>query len=394
MALLAGSFDPTSPSESDKSCMKIIHRTLYQQTSLAIGWALLGFVLVFSFFNVLDEVSKLGRPSLLVEGQFFSVFTMAQLVVLEIPFLAYDLIPICVLIGAVYAMSRFAVQSEFTVMRSGGLSPLVAIRLMSTLGLCFAAITFLTGDYLSPWADSKRTMIKAQFDGGISAGLTGGWLKEQRTDQKYSTLNVGELLPNGDIARVRIFEFDGQGRLLQRMDAQSARLIGGELHLKDVKRTVYPRSNDGKDIDPIKTDQLTSLEWPTSLQPEMITATLLKKQKMNTFDLYRVIQHLQSNEQNSQRQQIDFWSKLIYPLSCVVMALMALPFAYLHFRQSGVSLYVFIGIMLGISFFLLSNMFAYIGNLQGWRPWLAAASPSLIYVTLSMAAVTWRVLRR
>jgi lipopolysaccharide export system permease protein len=126
----------------------------------------------------------------------------------------------------------------------------------------------------------------------------------------------------------------------------------------------------------------------------MISATLLKKQKMNTLDLYRVIQHLQSNEQNSQRQQIDFWSKLIYPLSCVVMALMALPFAYLHFRQSGVSLYVFIGIMLGISFFLLSNMFAYIGNIQGWRPWLAAASPSLIYVTLSMAAVTWRVLRR
>ena len=374
--------------------MKVIHKALFQQTSTAIAWALLGFVLIFSFFNALEEVSKLGRESLLLKGETFTIFTLFQLVLLEIPFLAYDLIPICVLIGAVYAMSRLAVQSEFTVMRSGGFSPMSAIYLMGVLGFVFATMTFLTGDYLSPWADAKRTMIKAQFDGGVSTGMTGGWLKEQRDNQGYATVNVGELLPSGEIGRVRIGEFDHQGKLLQRMDAQRARLENQRLELTDLKRTIYPMLSQSDQNVVLKEEHLNYFEWETSIEPEMVSATLLNKQKMNTLDLYRVIQHLQTNKQNSQRQEIEFWSKLIYPLSCVVMALMALPFAYLHFRQSGVSLYVFVGIMLGISFFLLSNMFSYIGNIQGWSPWLAAASPSLLYVSLSMAAVAWRVLRR
>lgn len=374
--------------------MKIIHLDLYKRVIEAVLVTLVGFMFVFGFFIVLDELSNIGRSSVYDPNVSFGVSTLIQLVLLETPFLAYDLLPICVLIGAVYALSRLAVQSEFTVMRSGGFSPFTAIRLMSMLGFGFAVLTFITGDYLSPLADTHKVQIKAQFDGRFSTGLTGGWLREQRMESGYATLNVGELLPTGEISKVRIFEFDGQGRLVKRIDAKTAHLKDGVLSLREIQMFVYPKNVEVAFSEGVVQQKSPSLEWPTSIQAEMISSTLLDKQRLNTFDLYQVIRHLQANKQSSQRQEIDFWSKLIYPLSCVVMALMALPFAYLHFRQSGVSLYVFIGIMLGISFFLLSNMFAYIGNIQGWRPWLAAASPSLIYVTLSMAAVTWRVLRR
>jgi lipopolysaccharide export system permease protein len=50
--------------------------------------------------------------------------------------------------------------------------------------------------------------------------------------------------------------------------------------------------------------------------------------------------------------------------------------------------------MMGISFFLLNNVFGYIGRLNDWTPWLAAASPSLIYSVLSLSAFGWLVLRR
>jgi lipopolysaccharide export system permease protein len=54
------------------------------------------------------------------------------------------------------------------------------------------------------------------------------------------------------------------------------------------------------------------------------------------------------------------------------MVVLALPFAYLHFRSGGITSYVFGGVLIGISFFLLNNVFGYIGNLQNWMPWLAA----------------------
>jgi lipopolysaccharide export system permease protein len=39
-------------------------------------------------------------------------------------------------------------------------------------------------------------------------------------------------------------------------------------------------------------------------------------------------------------------------------------------------------------------VFSFIGNLQNWHPWLTAASPSLIYSVISLAAFGWLVLRR
>ena len=73
------------------------------------------------------------------------------------------------------------------------------------------------------------------------------------------------------------------------------------------------------------------------------------------------------------------------------MVALALPFAYMHARAGSVSLKVFGGIMLGISFVLLNNLSGHIGMLRGWTPWVAAASPSLVYLLLSMGAFAWLV---
>jgi lipopolysaccharide export LptBFGC system permease protein LptF len=71
--------------------------------------------------------------------------------------------------------------------------------------------------------------------------------------------------------------------------------------------------------------------------------------------------------------EIGFWRKGFYPLSCLVMVVLA-SFAYLHFRAGGISTYVHR--LMGISFFMLNNVFGYIGRLNNWEPWLAAALPS------------------
>ena len=140
--------------------------------------------------------------------------------------------------------------------------------------------------------------------------------------------------------------------------------------------------------------KFASLRWPTEISAEMVSVALLKPDRMGTLDLFQYIQHLEANGQSSQRYEIEFWRKVFYPLSCTVMVVLALPFAYLHFRSGGITTYVFGGVLIGISFFLLNNVFGYIGNLQNWRPWLTAAAPGLIYTLFSLGAFGWLVLRR
>jgi lipopolysaccharide export system permease protein len=136
------------------------------------------------------------------------------------------------------------------------------------------------------------------------------------------------------------------------------------------------------------------MTWPTGISVEMVSAALLQPGGMRTIELFAYIQHLRANNQSAQRYEIEFWRKVFYPLSCLVMVVLALPFAYLHFRSGGIAGYVFLGVMVGISFFLLNNVFGYIGNLRAWEPWLAAAAPALLYSLASLGAFGWLVLRR
>ena len=115
---------------------------------------------------------------------------------------------------------------------------------------------------------------------------------------------------------------------------------------------------------------------------------------MNTIDLFQYMRHLAANGQNAQRYEIEFWRKLFYPFSCWVMLTLALPFAYLHFRSGNIAGYVFGGVMAGISFYLLNNVFGFMGNLQNWQPWLTAAAPAMIYSLISLATFWWLVLRQ
>jgi len=120
----------------------------------------------------------------------------------------------------------------------------------------------------------------------------------------------------------------------------------------------------------------------------------LKPERMSAIDLFQYIRHLQSNAQTAQRYEIEFWKKVFYPISCLVMVVLALPFGYLHFRSGNIATMVFAGVMIGISFFLMNNVFGYIGNLNQWIPWLTAAAPGIIYSLVSLTAFGWLVLKQ
>jgi lipopolysaccharide export system permease protein len=134
-----------------------------------------------------------------------------------------------------------------------------------------------------------------------------------------------------------------------------------------------------------------TLVWPSTLKPAVVAAAVLPLETMTTVDLWRYSQHLDVQAQAAQTHQIRFWRKALYPLACLVMVALALPFAYLHARAGGVSLKVFGGILLGISFVLLNNVAGHLGLLRGWTPWVAAATPSFLYLLMSLAAFAWLV---
>ncbi len=375
--------------------MRTLRKLIYRDIISSISFVAIAFLALFFFFDLLDEMGNVGRS---VGGVTYTIWHALFSVALGLPKHLYELLPIAVLIGSIFVMARFAQSSEFTIMRTSGLGPWLALRTMLTLGAGFVVLTVAVGDYVAPAAERLGMVVKARYLGQVSTtGSTGAWLKEKNAGNTLA-VNVRAVSADGALTGVRIFEFDDQGRMVLQIHADSGQVSESDdmWQLSNASKATFSyASNDTSAHNTqLQRETTAQLLWPTRITSEMLIAAVHKPDRMPTLELLQFTQHLKSNDQSAQKYEIEFWRKVFYPLSCLVMVVLALPFAYLHFRSGGITGYVFGGVMAGISFFLLNNVFGYAGNLQNWSPIITAAAPGLIYSLLSLGAFAWLVIRR
>ncbi|MFC5523037.1 LPS export ABC transporter permease LptG [Polaromonas jejuensis] len=379
--------------------MKTIRRLIYGEVLASIALVALGFLALFFFFDFVDELQYLGKNNgLSAAADVYQIRHALLYVALLVPNHLYELLPISVLIGTVFVMARLAQSSEYTILRTSGLGPWRALKLLLALGALFVVLSFAVGDYLAPVSERTAQLLKARYQGKITIGQTGAWLKEKQADNSF-VVNVKTLSSGNEMHDVQIFEFNNKGLIVSTTEAPVAVFSAdGAWLLQQAQRAEFavPTGFGGKSeqVARVRRATVDGFRWPTEISAEMVSVALLKPDRMATIDLFNYIRHLDANGQTAQRYEIEFWKKVFYPLSCLVMVMLALPFAYLHFRSGGISAYVFAGVMIGISFFLLNNVFGYIGNLRNWQPWLAAATPGLLYMAVSLGAFGWLVFKR
>ncbi len=364
--------------------MKTIRRLIYGEVVVAVAFVTACFLALFFFFDFVDELQHVGKNNGVYELKHAFMF-----VLLLVPSRLYDLMPISVLIGTIFVMARLAQSSEFTILRTSGLGPTLALRNLIGLGLGFVVFTFAVGDYISPLCDRYGQFLKVKYMGSqIKVGQTGAWLRETQDDRKIF-VNINTLTSDGNPKGIRIFEFDKDGNWSALIKADQADILKDDAwNLHQVER------NQLKSESTLQRQNMSEQRWSTDISAEMISVALLKPNRMRTVDLFQYIRHLSANNQTTQRFEIEFWKKVFYPLSCLVMVVLALPFAYLHFRSGNIASHVFGGVLAGISFFLLNNVSSYVGNINAWAPWFAAAAPGLLYTLASLAAFGWLVIRQ
>ena len=367
--------------------MKTIRRLLYRDIVASVLFVALAFLSLFFFYDFVDELDSVGR-----RGRTAWHAVLAAL--FEVPGHLYELAPIAVLIGTIYSLARMAQSSEFTILRTGGLGPGRALRLLALLGLVFGVVTFAIGDFVAPASKRQGVLLKAESSGGIAIGGAGAWLKGHRStpqgERSYS-VNLAGTGSAGTLRGVRIFEFDPDGRLVTRIESAEGRVAeDGTWTLRDAQLTQWPAAR-AQGTPTVSVQRQPLLEWPSTLSATVVAAAVLPVGTMSTLELWRYSAHLSDQEQAAQDHQIRFWRKALYPLACLVMVALALPFAYMHSRAGSTSLKVFGGILLGISFVLLNNVAGHLGVLRDWTPWVVAAAPSTLYLMLSLAAFAWLV---
>ena len=136
-----------------------------------------------------------------------------------------------------------------------------------------------------------------------------------------------------------------------------------------------------------------SMMFKTAIDPSIFSVMMLSPENMSMRSLYRYVNHLQESRQQSGRYQIALWNKAFYPVAILVMIALAMPFAYMNRRSGGVSIKIFGGVMIGLVFYTVNNLFSYIGMLNTWSPPVVAMVPTAFMLILAMIGL-WLVEKR
>ncbi len=349
--------------------MKTLRRYLRSEIVQATALVFVALLMLFAFFDLADELRDLNRGA-------YRLPLIGVNVLLSVPNHVYEVFPIAALIGTLFALAQLVASSEYTVMRTAGVSvPRLAVTL-AALGLVFGAVTFVFGEFLGPPAEQLANRIKSQAITGIVAQefRSGLWLKDDK-----SFINVGEVATDFSLRAVRIYDFDEAYRLRAiSVAARGHYEKDRRWQLEDVVTTTF----DGREA---KVSRVAQVDWHSVLDPGLLGVLLVKPDQMSAWRLYSFSQHLKENRQRALRYEIALWTKLVYPIAVPVMMLLALPFAHFQRRQGGVGAKLFTGIMLGLAFHFMNRLFGHLGLLYAWPPFVSAVMPTLTFLTIAIA---------
>lgn len=354
--------------------MRTLRRYLASEIMAATGLVMLALLLLFAFFDLIDEMKDLGRGG-------YRMTDVVLHVVLSVPNHVYEVFPIAVLIGTLFALAQLVSTTEYTVIRVSGVSLWKLNRTLLGVGVLFAALTFAFGEFIGPPAEQLAQRLRSLAIAGIVAQefRSGLWIKDGR-----NFVNVGEVTPEVELRRVRIYEFDEDYRLRTLSMAERGTYLQNRTWaLHGVVRTTFDDART-------QVRNIPDLEWTSVLEPQLLSMLVVKPDKMSAWSLYSYTQHLKENRQKALRYEIALWTKGMYPVAVLIMMVLAVPFAYFQKRQGGVGARIFTGIMLGLAFYVLNRLFGALGLLYDWPAPVAAMSPALIVLAVALTMMWYQ----
>ena len=352
--------------------MKIVHRYLAQEITSSILLIMLALLAMFSFFDLIQELEDIGKGS-------YGIDKVLLFVLLSAPGHIYEVVPVAVLVGTMYALAQFARHSELIVLRVSGISLSSLTFSLLRVGLIFTLLTFVVGELVTPFSEktAQRIRIKATDSVVAQDFRSGFWVKDGN-----SFVNVKDVLPDAGLLNIHVYEFDPEFRLRTVSTAKSGRFEGDEWNLNEVSQI---RFDDGK----VSSSIFPVARWQSLIRPELLNVLLVVPEKMSAWNLYFYIHHLEANKQKTSRHEVALWAKMVYPLASLVMVVLALPFGFLQQRSGGASAKIFAGIMLGVAYQVLNRVFVHLGLLNDWSAFWSAVVPTLLFLMAGLFMLFW-----
>ena len=341
-------------------------RSIVTSTALVLG-VLLALAGLFEFIAELHDIQNGYQTPQAI-----------MFAALRLPNLAFQMLPVSVLIGSLLGLGTLAAGSEIIVMRSAGLSVTRLAGMVARTGLVLLVFTGLLGEFIGPPLDyyARNMRVEARLGQGDERLGPAAWVKDGSVylhlERVNSEFNFGSLY---------VFRFDDNNGLASIAKAENAGIDDDDRwRLENVRETQF--RNDGVQVI-ASSVAVESFE----VNSELLGSSLAKSSSLSARGLLGYIDYLRRNSLDASRYETELWYRISRTAAVMIMPMLGLAFVFGPLRTGGAGARLMIGVGIGLAYYLASEMLANSGQVFNLNPAFIAWLPSLLLLLITAYAL-------
>jgi lipopolysaccharide export system permease protein len=349
--------------------IKLIDKYIISQFIKNLLFALLCFIIIFilvDLFENLDKFidNKLGME-MVIKYYFYFIPEIVRLV-----------IPIAMLLATLFTAGRMINFAEIVAVKNAGISLMRFMMPFLAVGLVVTAITIYFNNWTVPEANKKKFFMERNYLG--KNRTVQGLNKLYFQDAKNRIVIIerfNEIDLTANTVTILVFNPDTLTNLKKRIDAVTMKWDNNRWVLNNAVERNF--SAEGEVLKTYQEKPVMEIEGIGKLNvvPEQITKKQLKPDEMNYGELKDFITSQISGGQSVERLQVDFYSKISFPFSSIIVIIFGISISTGSKKRKGLALQFGISILVSfiyLGFVKISQSFGYNGDLSPmFTAWLA-----------------------
>jgi LPS export ABC transporter permease LptG/LPS export ABC transporter permease LptF len=335
-------------------------------------FSMVGLFLIFTFFELIGDIVRYRTP----------LVTVGDYLLNLIPFILYNVTPLCSLVAVLITFGTFSRTSELTAMKATGVSLYRVVAPVLIVAAVLSALLFAFAESYLPGANRRQEALLSTIKGKPAQTYLRPdrkWMSGQTSGAAEPTRIFYYQFFDADknvFANLTVFEFQpGSFTLTRRIYASSARW--DERLGRWVFENGWQRTFAGDSIAAYQTFTLETFpeihEVPSYFKKED-----RQSQAMSFTELSAYIDDLKQSGFDTMRLRVQLNRKLAYPLITLVLAVLAVPFA-LSAGKRGSLAGVGAAICVAICYWVVALLFENLGNVNSLPAVVAAWSPDVLF---------------
>ncbi len=341
------------------------------------------FILLSSIYVIVDLSTKLDH---IIKNK-IAFETIIAYYFYSFPRIISEIIPLCLLVAAIYSLTKMNKYNEIVAMRSSAISYFTILKPYFAFALLLVAFAFWNQEELIPLAYQKLKNTEEIFEGRLKEKLYKNvtFYAEGNRIIFAKEFYPGERLLN----TVVILEQNIDKKVLYKITAESAQYVKGKWILYNlVIAKLDPENTALQEV-----VALSKKEYDLTETPEELLAydTEITYQPFKSL-LKKISNFRGVSDEVVRRISVELYHKLSYPFTNIVLLLLGL-FVGLKSRQASLLKGLGIALIIGFGYYTI-DAFTYSLGKIGFLPPLLGASFANIFFLFFGGYLLFKVISR